>query len=511
MTNFVFIFVSIGQAQIKGWGYNKDGELGIGNKNQQLNPQTITAVPDATAISGGLSHTLFLKADGTVSATGFNNWLQLGDGTREERLTPVLIKNLTNVIKVSGGWEHSVALKSDGTVWSWGSDGSGQIGNGFELNQYQSYSTPTQSSITDVVQIEAGLYHTLALKSDGTVWSWGYNKEGQLGNGTTVQSDTPVQVGTGVLEFNNIIAISAGRYSSLALKADGTVWEWGEYNVIQDNRLVIIPNPEQNTVLSEVTQIFAGDRNFVAVKIDGTVWKWNNELNGKVEYLSRPQNSYSTITTNGCKCFVAPLQINIKEVLEINGAGWAPGFFIARKRDGSVWAWGKNDYGQFGNGKIAKETVYLPEQSLVGIDIAVIGAGHYQGFAGNPSFVTPTGENVQQFGENILLKFSEVVKSGRTNYSAINPTMTNLKNTGKYTLKPNLPAYKITTTAETTGDIQVCLAVRNEYDEKRFETLKILQEVDENIVDKTSSFNYRKRELCATVTKLSSFFVAQLR
>jgi alpha-tubulin suppressor-like RCC1 family protein len=121
---------------------------------------------------------------------------------------------------VKGGNYHSVALKTDGTVWAWGYNYYGQLGDG----TYTDRSTPAQvSNLTDVKAISTLSSHALALKSDGTVWAWGYNYFGQLGDNTTTNRNTPVQV----QNLTNVVAVAAGGSHSLALKSDGTVWAWG--------------------------------------------------------------------------------------------------------------------------------------------------------------------------------------------------------------------------------------------------------------------------------------------
>jgi hypothetical protein len=135
------------------------------------------------------------------------------------------------VSAISGGYYHTAALKSDGTVWTWGRNNYGQLGN----NSYTDSSTAVEvvgqdgsGTLSDIKAIAGGSYHTVALKSDGTVWAWGRNASGQLGNGTTTDISTPVEV---VLAdqtpLGNIIAIAAADDYTIALKSDGNIWAWG--------------------------------------------------------------------------------------------------------------------------------------------------------------------------------------------------------------------------------------------------------------------------------------------
>jgi alpha-tubulin suppressor-like RCC1 family protein len=133
------------------------------------------------------------------------------------------VSNLTGVVAVAAGFHHSLALKNDGTVWAWGSGMDGQLG--YEQGP-TSRNTPAQvPGLTDVVAVAAGDRHSLALKADGTVWGWGNNLSGQLGNGTWQPYHyTPVKA----LNLTDVVAVDAGYGHSMAVKGDGTVWTWGD-------------------------------------------------------------------------------------------------------------------------------------------------------------------------------------------------------------------------------------------------------------------------------------------
>ena len=171
---------------------------------------------------------------------------------------------------ISAGYAHTVALKQDGTVWAWGGNDYGQLGDGTQTDSL----TPVQvSGLSSVTAIAAGAYHTVALKQDGTVWAWGDNTYGELGDGTQTNSSTPVQVSG----LSNVTAIAAGWSYTVVLKQDGTVWAWG-LNYFVELVDVIYPygslTPVQVSGLSSVTAIAAGGYYTVALKQDGTVWAW---------------------------------------------------------------------------------------------------------------------------------------------------------------------------------------------------------------------------------------------
>lgn len=214
------------------WGSNSNGQLGDGTMTDQPSPSQVPGLVDVLAVAAGAYHSIAVKVDGTVWAWGSNSSGQLGDGTTENRTSPVQLTGLSGVIGVAASRFHSLAVKSDGTVWAWGHNGSGQLGNGTKTDQL----APVQvTGISDAIAVSAHVGwwgiggHSLALRSDGTIWAWGNNNQGQLGDGTTTSSLTPVQV-SGISDVVAIAAIGRPDFASqsMAVKSDGTVWTWGD-------------------------------------------------------------------------------------------------------------------------------------------------------------------------------------------------------------------------------------------------------------------------------------------
>src|SRR5205814_497370 len=180
-----------------------------------LASSAIQHTANAHKIAAGDGFSLFLCYDGTVMACGRNSAGQLGDGTTTDRSTPVQVNGVSGIIAVAAAYNSSYFLKNDGTVWACGFNRYGELGNG--TNDLNPHTAPAQVlTLTNVIAIAAGNEHVLCVKNDGTVWSWGYNFYGMLGDGTTTERDTPVQV----TSLSGITDVGAGSFHSLFLKND---------------------------------------------------------------------------------------------------------------------------------------------------------------------------------------------------------------------------------------------------------------------------------------------------
>ena len=322
------------------------------------------------ALAGGANHSVALTSNGPLWAWGYNSLGGLGDGTTTQRSLPVITSGLTNVLSIAAGGYHNLALKPDGTVWTWGYNVYGQLG--INNNTTTVINTPVQvlgtggnGFLSNIEAIAAGSYHSLALKPDGTVWTWGYNSDGELGDGTTTLRTTPVQVlGTGSNGFlSNVGVIAAGNYYSLALKNDGTVWTWGSNNNGQlgDGTTTQRTTPVQVTGLSgTVVAIAAGSGHSLALKNDGTVWAWGANYYGELGDGTTTQRT-------------TPVQVTgLSGTVVAIAAG--SNHSLALKSDGTVWAWGWNYYGQLGDGTTTQQTT--PIQATVSGTVTTIAAGN---------------------------------------------------------------------------------------------------------------------------------------
>ncbi len=403
------------------WGANFFGKLGIGD----INPvRTATPVEvDGTgnisnlnsvkAIMGCEMHNVALKSDGTVWCWGWNIFGQLGNGTTNDAYTPVQtglgsVPPLTSVIKLGGRPYFTLAEKSDGSIWAWGMNKYGQMGDGtvspfVTVPVLVSNSSPG-GAINNALEVTCGYQFGAALATNGTVWTWGSGSHGELGNGTTGSSYVPAQVPG----LTNITAISAGWFQILALKSDGTVWAWGNnsYGELGDGTTSNRSNAVQVLNVSNVVSISGGDDHSSALAADGTVWKWGqNDLgelgNGTTNATANPIPAKIPADTFG-NGFSNIVMVAARDYHN-----------IAVKADGSVWMWGANDQGQCGNGATNATWLPTPVSGLtarVGLPLNVAAAA--QPGSVNLSWSSETGEYFTvQYSTNLADGFTSTLQS----------------------------------------------------------------------------------------------------
>ena len=267
------------------WGRNTFGQLGDGTTTNRSSPVQVSSLTGVADIAAGVDYSLTVKSDGTVWGWGNNNDNQLGVTNSLLgpflRSSPVQMSGSTNSKMAAGGDRHSLVLRNDGRVWATGNNSNGQLGDGTTTKR----TTPVQlSNPINITAIAAGANHSLALKNDGTVWAWGLNTNGQLGDGTMTQRTSAVQV-SGLTGVESVTAGAAyGSAFSVALKSDGTVWSWGlnSSGQLGDNSTVQRTSAVQASGLNDVTSVSAGGSHTVALRADGTVWAWGNNGSGQL-------------------------------------------------------------------------------------------------------------------------------------------------------------------------------------------------------------------------------------
>ena len=369
------------------WGSGQYVQLGydsfvLGGSYFWGYPEAVPVLSDVAAVSGGWGHSLAVKNDGTVEAWGWNSrdanlsYGQLGDGTTTwVRQTPAPVVGLTDVKGVAAGYWHSLAVKNDGTVWAWGSNTSGELGDGTTTDRLIAVQV---LGLTDMVAVAAGQWFSIALKGDGTVWGWGRNGSGQLGDGnTTAVQSTPVQA-TGLTD---VIAIAAGSDHSLAVTSDGRVWAWG-YNGFgglgdgtNTGRTVPTPNG-----LDGAIAVSAGAYESLALKADGTVWGWGSNQYGGVGDGTTSQRVIPTQTTG------------VRNAVAIASGAWHS---LALIDNGTVMGWGMNHVGQVRGDYGSPQPTPLAVPGLYGVGGIAGGGFHSMAVAG------PLGGPVDTDGDGV--------------------------------------------------------------------------------------------------------------
>ena len=347
------------------WGYNGNGQLGLGDFTQRTSPVQVGVGTTWASVAGGYYHTLATKTDGTLWVWGSSTYGQLGLDSTSDRNAPVQVGTDTTWTSFAGGRAHTLAVKTDGTLWVCGANSYGQISID-SVRQVFVFSQPVRAILSNTLgvvrSIAIGPYHAFAIKTDGTLWSWGSNSNGQLGLGDTTNRTPPVRVGTDAAWAS----IAAGYYHTLAIKTDGTLWAWG----LNNNGQLGLGDTTQRTSPVQVgtgttwTSVVAGNSHTLAIKTDGTLWAWGENSNGQLGLGDTTRRT-------------SPVQVGTGTTWTSVVAGNSHTFAI--KTDGTLWAWGENSYSRLGLGDTAQRNT--PVQVGTDTTWAKVSVGTYHTLA----------------------------------------------------------------------------------------------------------------------------------
>ena len=314
------------------WGDNTYGQLGQGDTTPRSSPIQVGIETSWKSISiAAYGNSVgVINNKGFLFAWGDNTSGQLGAQDRQHRSYPQGIGTITDFWnQLSFNESTSYAIKTDGTLWAWGRNSNGELGNGINILPR---SSPVQiGSLTNWKQISGGGAAALAVKTDGTLWGWGANGSGQLGLGNTLNRSSPTQVGA----LTDWQYVAGGFYHAAAIKTDGTLWTWGfnTYGQLGHNDRTSRSSPVQVGTLTNWKTVVCGQHHTIALKTDGTLWSWGYNNNGQLGQGNQVNRS-------------SPLQIGALNTWRTISSSQSSAMAI--KTDGTLWGWGLNASGQLG-------------------------------------------------------------------------------------------------------------------------------------------------------------------
>jgi alpha-tubulin suppressor-like RCC1 family protein len=264
------------------WGLNDFGKLGDNTVTNKSSPvQTISSGTNWKQVSAGENYVTSIKTDGTLWLWGQNNRGQLGDNSIINRSSPVqTVSGGATWKQVSAGYSHTAAIKTDGTLWIWGGNLSGQLGD--NTRTLKSSPVQTISGGTNWKQVSAGNDYTAAIKTDGTLWLWGNADSGQLGDNTVADKSSPVQTISGGTNWKQVVC---GDSHTAAIKTDGTLWLWGANLSGQLGDITVTNKSSPVQTISGGTnwkQVVCKLNHTASIKTDNTLWVWGNGSNGRL-------------------------------------------------------------------------------------------------------------------------------------------------------------------------------------------------------------------------------------
>jgi alpha-tubulin suppressor-like RCC1 family protein len=419
----VVISSNVISQQIWSWGRNFEGQLGLGSADTTIRPAPVQigSAANWVQIACGAAHSVAIKSDGTLWAWGNNYYGQLGDTTLVTRGYPYQIWMAgANWSQVACGDNFTIAIKSNGTIWGWGDNTHGQLGNGTTTNRKSPFQIGTD---TNWAKVACGGSHTIAIKKDGTLWAWGYNARGQLGDSSMTDRKTPVKIGTST----NWSQIAGGEINTAAIKSDNTLWLWGYNRYGQnDNDTIQKISPFQIGTSTNWSKVACGSYHTLAIKSDSSLWAWG-------------ANNYGQIGDSTTTSRSIPKRIGTATNWSKISCG--EDFSFGLKSDGTLWAWGHNWYGQLGNSSLTSYTYPVKTCGTIWSQFACgmfhsIGLGY---IIFSPTLLSPAN-SASNVSANPILTWSSVTGaiSYRVQISTSNTFTTLVSNTEETTTSKSL-------------------------------------------------------------------------
>lgn len=324
------------------WGTNTSGQMGDNTTIAKSSPVSIVGgFVDWCAISSS-SHTVAVRSNGTTWAWGCNNCGQIGDNTTTNRSSPVsVVGGITDWCRVSTGINgtHTLAIRTNGSAWSWGNNVSGRLGDLTTTNRSSPVSVV--GGFTDWCEINAAATHSVALRSNGTIWSWGQNQLGILGTSNTIFRSSPVSVVGG---FTDWCRLSSTYCHTVASRVGGTAWAWG---INTNGRLGDNTTTDKSSPVSVVggftdwSSVSAGQDASVGLRAPGAAWSWGTNSSGQLaDNTTTNRSSPVSVVggfTNWCSICVGSSSVGLRS-------------------SGQLWAWGPGSNGQLGDNSVTTKS-----------------------------------------------------------------------------------------------------------------------------------------------------------